>query len=290
MKNLKFIILGLFSAIISSCDKSDYSEAYIDSEEKIDLVAVLETNRTQAVAGTLIDFSINLPQTFPVTAEVTVRVSNTVNANYEISKVLVPSGSSVAMGAIEMPSNIANPKKYMGTTSAAYIEIDGVKLVDASGVTPDPYRLTSNKIYFTLLDGSGSYDFPYPWDYDGDGNVEPWLSVSLDWEGPWNENDLDLFIDFEDGVNYEDSQSGNRFEGDFFNGNWFPDGTYNVIVSPWRMSPDQVPVRFSATDQHGKTTIVESQIVKDGGRQTIAIITKSGGDTQDITYVITPVN
>jgi hypothetical protein len=290
MKNIKFVFISLFSTIIISCDNSDYSEAYVDSEDKIDLVAVIETNRTQAVAGTLIDFSVNLPQSFPVEAEVTVRIANTVDGNYKISKVIVPSGTSFVTGSIEMPTNVASPKKYVGTSSSAYIQIDGIALKDASGNTPDPYRMTSNKIYVTLLDGSGAYDFAYPADYDGDGNLEPWLSISLDWEGPWSANDLDLFVDFEDGVNYEDSQSGNRFEGDYFNGNWFPDGTYNVIVSPWRMEPDQVPVRFSATDQHSRTTIVEAVIDKTGGRQIIATITKSGGDTQNITYVISPVN
>lgn len=189
-----------------------------------------------------------------------------------------------------MPKNVGNPKTYEGTSRASFIQVDGLALDSSSGNVADPYRVSSNKIYVTLLDGSGAYDLPYPVDYDGDGVIEPWLSISLDWEGPYNLNDLDLFVDDEAGTNYEDSQSGNRFEGDYFNGNWFPDGVYYVKASPWKLGEDTVNARFSATDHTGKTTIVEAVITKDGGSQVIATITKSGGATNDITYIIAPAN
>lgn len=290
MKNMKFIFTTALIATLFSCAKSDYSEAYIDSEEKIDLVATLEVNRVKAAPGTYIDFTATLPQSFNANTAVTARITNAVDGSYNVAKVEVPAGTTAVKGQIEMPSFKASPKRYEGTAHAATLQIDGLAIVANVDGVEDPYRLTSDEIPLTLLDATGAYDFAYQWDYDSDGNIEPWLSISLDWEGPHNLNDLDLFVVYEDGETYEDSQSGNRFEGDFFNGNWFPDGVYYVKVSPWRMDVDVVNVRFAATDHHDTTTIIESTVTRDGGSQVIATITKTGGDSVDIEYVIAPAN
>lgn len=291
MKNTKNIILSILSIIICSCEKSDYSEAYVDKEEKIDLTALLEVSRSKAVAGTYIDFVVTMPQSFQYNAVITVRLSNTTNEKYNIAKIDVSPGQSSVEGSIKMPSNTSVPKKFEGTSNSAYLQVDGIQLSQELGdIIDDPYRMTSNKEYITLLDGSGAYDNAYPGDYDDDGNLEPWLSISLDWEGPYNLNDLDLYVVYEDGETYEDSQSGTRFEGDYFNGNWFPDGEYSIVVDPYKMEKEQINARFTATDHNSKTTLFESQISKGIGKQTIGKIIKSGGDSLDITYIIIPNN
>jgi len=290
MKNTQNIILSILSIIICSCEKSDYSEAYVDSEKKIDLTASIEVSRSKAVAGSYVDFVVTMPQTFDTNGVLTVRLSNTTNEQYNIAKINIIPGQSSIEGSIKMLSNTSAPKKFEGTSNSAYLQVDGIQLYKEFAVIDDPYRMTSNKQYITLLDGSGAYDNAYCCDYDGDGNLEPWLSINLDWEGPYDVNDLDLFVVYEDGETYEDSQTGNRFEGDYFNGNWFPDGEYNIVVSPYKMGKEEIYARFTATDHNNKTTLFETKVSKNGGNQTIGKIIKSGGDSLEITYNILPNN
>ncbi len=78
-----------------------------------------------------------------------------------------------------------------------------------------------------------------------------WLAfayLSLDWEGPYGdyENDLDMYVIDEDLLLYEYSWSETRFEGDFFNGNWFPDGVYGVYIDIWT-GDTPINYRFAAT-------------------------------------------
>ncbi|MDA1116368.1 MAG: hypothetical protein O2993_07930, partial [Bacteroidetes bacterium] len=264
----------------TSCGNDDYSEAYVDTEAKINLVATLEAGRTMAVAGTYIDYTVTMPQSFAVEATVTVRATSVDGSKYTLSKVVVPAGSTTLSGLVEMPALNGNPGRYEGTSNAATMEVDGVAL--SSG--DDPYVMTSNKISLGLLDGNGPFDFAYPVDYDGDGVIEPWLSISLDWEGPYSENDLDLYVtDAAVTAYYETSYSGDRFEGDFFNGNWNPDGVYLVWVDPYSMIGSSVDVRFTATDHNGLTTLIETSVTE---FQIVATITKTGGATNDITYVV----
>jgi len=278
MKNLKLLLLFLPAVVLTSCGNDDYSEAYVDTEAKVNLVATLEAGRTMAVAGTYIDYTVTMPQSFAVEATVTVRATSIDGSKYTLSKVVVPAGSTTLSGRVKMPALNGNPGRFEGTSNAATMEVDGVAL--SSG--DDPYVMTSNKISLGLLDGNGAYDFAYPVDYDGDGVLEPWLSISLDWEGPYSDNDLDLYVIGEDGYLYEDSASGSRFEGDFFNGNWFDDQLYYVIIDIWDGNPPMA-VRFTATDHHSVTTLIESSFTD---TMIIATIDKTGGASNDITYVV----
>ena len=278
MKNLKLLLLFLPAVVLTSCGNDDYSEAYVDTEAKVNLVATLEAGRTMAVAGTYIDYTVTMPQSFAVEATVTVRATSVDGSKYTLSKVVVPAGSTTLSGLVKMPALNGNPGRYEGTSNAATMEVDGVAL--SSG--DDPYVMTSNKISLGLLDGNGAYDFAYPVDYDGDGVLEPWLSISLDWEGPYSDNDLDLYVIGEDGYLYENSESGSRFEGDFFNGNWNDDQLYYVFIDIWSGNTPMA-VRFTATDHHSVTTLIEGSLTDS---MVFATIDKTGGASNDITYVV----
>ena len=179
MKNLKLLLLFLPAVVLTSCGNDDYSEAYVDTEAKVNLVATLEVNRTKAAAGTYIDYTVTMPQSFAVEATVTVRATSVDGSTYTLSKVVVPAGSTTVSGRVKMPAFNGNPGRYEGTSNAATMEVDGVALAEGN----DPFTLTSNAISLTLIDLTG-------WDYN-DAQV---LKVALDWSGPYDDNDLDLFI------------------------------------------------------------------------------------------------
>ncbi len=283
MKSLKnlFLILPAISLMVS-CGEDDYSEAYVDTEVKIALVGTLTINSTQAPPGQFVNFEATMPQSFSVSSTVTVRATNADNGNYKVAMVQVPAGQTTLSGHVEMPAmSLGGPHDFFGLDNAVYVEIDGVALNEGE----DPYTLSSNRVYLTLLDNNGLYDVAYPADYDGDGVIEPWLSLSLDWEGPYDVNDLDMYVIDEAWTTiYEDSWSTTRFEGDWFNGNWYPDGAYVVYVDIW-FGETPISYRFTATDHHNVTTVVTGELEESS---IIAKITKSGGDTNDITYVVEP--
>lgn len=236
----------------------------------------------EAAPHQLVNFEATMPQSFSVTSTVTVRATNADNGNYKVAMVTVPAGQTTLSGRVEMPKiSLGGPNDFFGLANAVYVEIDGVALSEGEV----PYTLSSNKVYLTLLDSNGVYDVAYPVDYDGDGVIEPWLSISLDWEGPYDVNDLDMYVIDEAWTTlYESSASETRFEGDFFNGNWFPDGVYEVYIDIWT-GDTPIAYRFSATDHNSVTTVVSGNLDSSG---VVAKITKSGGATNDITYVVEP--
>ena len=165
MKNLNLLFLLIPAMFLTSCGEDDYSEAYVDTEAKTNLVATLEVNRTKAAAGTYIDYTVTMPQSFAVEATVTVRATSVDGSKYTLSKVVVPAGSTTLSGLVKMPALNGNPGRYEGNSNAATMEVDGVAL--SSG--DDPYVMTSNNISLGLLDGNGVFDFAYAFDYDSDG-------------------------------------------------------------------------------------------------------------------------
>lgn len=283
MKYFKYFLFCLPLAFVLSCVDDDYSEAYVDTEVKTALVGTLELDFGSAPPHIYVGFTVTLPQSFDVESTVTVRATNADAGNYHIAKVTVPAGEVTLRGSIQMPdTSVGVPNDFYGVENEVYVEVDGIALSEGD----DPYTLTSNRVPLTLLDTNYPYDTPYPVDYDGDGVIEPWLSLSLDWEGPYDnlENDLDMYVIDEDLLLYEYSWSETRFEGDFFNGNWFPDGVYDVYIDIWT-GDTPINYRFAATDHFYTTTVVEGAIEESG---VIAKITKSGGETNDITYVVEP--
>ena len=249
MKNLNLLFLLIPAMFLTSCGEDDYSEAYVDTEAKTNLVATLEVNRTKAAAGTQIDVMVTLPQAFDVASTVTVRAINSNSGDYTVGTVSFEAGQTMASGAIMMPANIASPGTFYGTDASANIMVTGVALAEGN----DPFTLTSNAISLTLIDLTG-------WDYN-DAQV---LKVALDWSGPYDDNDLDLFIyDFVRPQPYESSTSSSRFEGDWFNNpanENHPDGDYQIYIRIWDAA-GVVDYNLQLTHPSGTVDFYEGDLV-----------------------------
>jgi hypothetical protein len=285
MKKIHFILMSIIVTTVG-CGDEDYSIEYIDTENKTEIVATLEVSRQKAVAGTYIDFSASIPESISSKSVMTVRATNKNNGDYTIIKDTLEAGATVMTSKIKMPSNSINPDQYEGLNTTE-IKVFGLELV---GEINDPYIATSNSVDVVLLDPTG-WDAPYPIDYCSasadpqtpglcDDVVEPWLVYNIDWEGAPN-NDLDIYMYGEDGLRYEYSWSGDRFEGDYFNGNWVADQVYDLDIDVYTGS--NVNTRITIYDHLGN--VYQNEGVMDG-YSTVAKITKSGGTTNDITYSI----
>jgi hypothetical protein len=249
MKNLKLLLLFLPAVVLTSCGNDDYSEAYVDTEAKVNLVATLEVNRTKAAAGTYIDYTVTMPQSFEVEATVTVRATSVDGSTYTLSKVVVPAGSTTLSGRVKMPALNGNPGRYEGTSNAATMEVDGVALAEGN----DPFTLTSNAISLTLIDSNG-------WN----GNADQVLKVALDWSGPYDDNDIDLYIiDLDFTAYFEISTSADRFEGDWFNNpanENHPDGDYILLIDIWSAA-GVVDYNLQLTHPSGTVDFYEGDLV-----------------------------
>ena len=250
MKNLNLLFLLIPAMFLTSCGEDDYSEAYVDTEAKTNLVATLEVNRTKAAAGTQIDAMVTLPQAFDVASTVTVRAINSNNSDYTVGTVSFEAGQTMASGAIMMPANIASPGTFYGTDASANIMVTGVALAEGN----DPFTLTSNAISLTLIDSN-----------DWNGNADQVLKVALDWSGPYGDNDIDLFILNQNFNTYESSTSGSRFEGDWFNNpanENHPDGDYLVLIDIWS-AEGVVDYNLQLTHPSGTVDMYEGDLVEE---------------------------
>lgn len=291
MKIYKYSIIAIAFLSIVSCGDDEFSREYQDTEVKTALVGTLTLSNTKATAGSLIDFNVTIPGRF--SSEVTVEVTATSNYNdIEVNKIVIKkyvtiaAGETTGSGTLTMPGSTSLAADFFGIEEYALVSITGIKLTEGD----DPFVMTSETIPVTFLQTNGNYHEPYGSDfafagyedYPGwnDGVDEPWLIYSFDWADSENV-DLDLYVYLDD-VEKEYSETSTRFEGDFFNGNWFPDGVYDIYVAAY-YNTGAVDYRFTATDHNGKVTMIESSLTESGY---IGTITKSGGITNDITYVI----
>lgn len=252
MKNLNLLFLLIPAMILTSCGEDDYSEAYVDTEAKTNLVATLEVNRTKAAAGTQIDAMVTLPQAFDVASTVTVRAINSNSGDYTVGTISFEAGQTMASGAIMMPANIASPGTFYGTDASANIMVTGVALAEGN----DPFTLTSNAISLTLIDSNS-------WN----GNADQVLKVALDWSGPYGDNDIDLYILDLDFNTYESSASGSRFEGDWFNNpanENHPDGDYLLLIDIWSAA-GVVDYNLQLTHPSGTVDMYEGDLVAEDG-------------------------
>ena len=252
MKNLNLLFLLIPAMFLTSCGEDDYSEAYVDTEAKTNLVATLEVNRTKAAAGTQIDAMVTLPQAFDVASTVTVRAINSNSGDYTVGTVSFEAGQTMASGAVMMPANIASPGTFYGTDASANIMVTGVALAEGN----DPFTLTSNAISLTLIDSNS-------WN----GNADQVLKVALDWSGPYGDNDIDLYILDLDFNTYESSASGSRFEGDWFNNpanENHPDGDYLLLIDIWSAA-GVVDYNLQLTHPSGTVDMYEGDLVVEDG-------------------------
>lgn len=254
MKNLNLLFLLIPAMFLTSCGEDDYSEAYVDTEAKTNLVATLEVNRTKAAAGTQIDAMVTLPQAFDVASTVTVRAINSNNGDYTVGTVSFEAGQTMASGAIMMPANIASPGEFYGWAAVANIMVTGVALAEGN----DPFTLTSNAVSLTLIDSN-----------DWNGNADQVLKVALDWSGPYGNNinnNLNLWIYDADLVDwFEYSTTTSRFEGDWFNNpanENHPDGDYLVLIDIWS-AVGVVDYNLQLTHPSGTVDMYEGDLVEE---------------------------
>ena len=115
------------------------------------------------------------------------------------------------------------------------------------------------------------------------------LQICLDWEGPYSENDIDLFVyNAALTVMYESSESGSRWEGDWFNNSGneaHPDGDYVVYVSPYTMATASTDAALHFTHPDGTVDYIELTIT---GNMFAADITLSTDADGVKSYVVTP--
>lgn len=292
MKTYKYSIIAMAILSMMSCGDDEFSREYQDTEAKTELVGTLTPSRTKATAGSLIAFSVTIPQSFDTDASVEVSAIaglSDLEVNQSVSKayVTIAAGETTGTGSIAMPGSTSLAADFFGIADYAKMSISGIALAEGD----DPYVMTSDATFLTFLQTNGNYNAPYPVDYASaageglpgwnDGVIEPWLVISLDWADSDNV-DLDLYVLDSSNQTYESSESGSRFENDFFNGNWFPDGEYGIYVSFYG-TPTAVDYMFTATDQNGTVTQIEGVADANGF---IGTINKLGGESNDITYVI----
>ena len=247
MKNSIYIYALLASFLIISCGDDDYSIAYEDLEVKTPLTADLQLSRDVAAPTTRLDFTVTLPQSFSTdaTLEVTVLTPdfNTARASLD-----VPAGETTVSGFLTMPGSGTITNSFFGIEGFYSIQVTGLALVQPEeGMIDDPFTLSSEELRVDLIDYNSDYMAAR----------ETSLDVLLDWQGPWDVNDLDMYIvNMDTGELYENAESGSRYEGDLFN-NTHPDGTYAVAVSFYSVSGEDIAYNFNFTYPNGEVEFYE---------------------------------
>jgi len=222
-KYIYSIVLSL--TIIWSCSDDDYSRVYVDNEIKTEIVGAIEVPRQAAAVGTMVAFNYTLPQSFEVESTIEVTAKSAfgildINANKSISYITVPAGTTTGTAYFEMPgSENDTNNNYNGIEEYATVSLTGIALTQPEeGSIDDPYTLTSNQESVTGLNLHSNYMSPN----------DDILTISLDWQGPWDQNDFDLYIDNAAGDNFESVETGSRFEGVYFNETEHP---YNLKLA-----------------------------------------------------------
>ena len=285
MKNIKFLALSLFAVLIFSCTEDDSdNRRYVDGEAKTELVGTIALSRTSAAPGTMVSFTYTLPQSFSVESTLEARAISNVSitgAPYQtIAQITVPAGTTTGTGMIEMPGNPDWTADYAGYADYATIWLSGIALTQpADGSVDDPFVLSSEPASIAALQNNPPFMSA----------VDQVLMLSLDWEGPYGggENDLDMYVvSVPGGALFESAESGDRFEGDFFNNpanEAHPDGDYEIQVGIWTSVGPSVPWRLTLTHPDGSVDQYEG--VADMPNQSVVAFTKTTDGAGNATYV-----
>lgn len=305
MKKLIYIALSALVFGFFSCSEDDsYSIAYVDDEVKTALVGTISSSVTAAAPGTMVTFDYTLPQSFDVESTIEISAFSSfdvlaINALTEKSYVTVPAGQTTGTGRFKMPSiPDFESGDYFGAAGYATVAISGIALTqppreDEDGIAIDPYiplddpfTMTSESIAIAGLDVHDPFMFP---NLDDDDNPLPTLMLSLDWLGPWDANDLDLYVlDAAFTTVFESSESGSRFEGDFFNNpanESHPDGDYVLEIGIWTsVDATPIPWRLTLTHPDGKADVYEGTVDPAVGFVDPVGFTKTTDGSGNVTY------
>lgn len=262
-KSIKYFTLSIATIAVFSCGNDDHSITYVDNEVKTDLIGTISlSSSTGASPGTMVSFNYTIPQGFEVesTLEITSKSSySAFDATPYTTKnfLTVPAGVTSGSGQFEMAGATSDVSgEYNGIPEYASVSITGIALTQPEdGEIDDPYVMTSDEVSVV------GFDFHNPFMIGRDDT----LMLSLDWLGPYNQNDLDLYV-FDDpftGV-FESSESGSRFEGDFFNNpanELHPDGEYIFRVGIYNsVDANPIPFRLVLTHPNMKTDVYEGTV------------------------------
>lgn len=270
MKKIKYILLSIVSIGLFSCGDDSYSIAYEDTEVKVPLAGSILLNRTSAAPGTMVSFDYTIPQSFTSDAIIEVTSSSSYstlefNAFTSKSYITVPAGQTSGTGMFEMGGDASDVfDDFYGVPNYATASISGIALVQPEDgpKIDDPYTMTSEAVSITGLDVHDPFMFP---NLDDDDEPTQTLMISLDWEGPWNINDLDMYVYNNDGT-FESAEAGGRYEGDFFNNpanEDHPDGDYIiefVLYDPAGAVTAPVAWRLNLTHPDGSVDVYEGTI------------------------------
>jgi hypothetical protein len=279
MKKITYLFIA-FSIIFTSCGDDDYSIAYVDDEVKTDLVGTVSVSTSSAFNGEAVEVTYSLPQSFTVESTLEVEIKSTlltlpVSPNIERLLITVPAGTTTGTESFSMP-NFDNVAPFNGIAEFLSVSLTGIALTQPeTGSIADPFTMSSDSSPIDLFQANGSLLRPRF-------NV---LMMSLDWEGPYGggENDFDLAA-YDAGftIRYENSASGSRFEGDFFNNpanEDHPDGDYIFEISSWTtVSADPVPYRLHLTHPDGTADVYEGNLDPAIGYVEFAVSQTTDGD------------
>lgn len=284
MKNIKLLLLFILSIAITSCSDDDDSRTFVDSEVKTSLVGTITTNRTMAAPGTTVNFTYTLPQSFSVESTLEVKAVSNVSLNgsaFEtVTFITVPAGQTTGVGSITMPGSSDNLHGFDGLANHSTITMTGIALTQPEdGSIADPYVITSEPLVLSAFDLNAPFMTAN----------ESTLLLSLDWAGPYaSGNDVDLYVINSANANIESSETGDRFEGDFFNNpanENHPDGDYRVVISIWT-SVDDTPIPWRLVLTHPDSTVdVYEGTVDPADGSTIPVgLTKTTDSSGNVTY------
>ncbi len=293
-KNIYVIALFLVGATLFSCGDDDYSIAYQDTETKTPISGTLMVERNVAAPSTVLGFSYTLPQSFEVDAVVQVSGTSsfsTIGADpfVTVSTDTLRAGETTGTGTIRVPGRLSDMGGFYGIAEYSSYQLTGVALVqtiEVDGETvdnpvADPFVLTSDPVTISSLDYEDTWM---------DQTLVPGaLAFLLDWadEGA---SDLDMFVfNYADGSQVENSESGSRYEGDFFN-DFHPDGDYYVQIDVFGLAPDTVDLDYNMhfTQPDGRVTYYEGVFsaaeLASGTIAPVININKSTDGDGNITY------
>ncbi len=293
MKIFKYLLL-LAAFVAISCGDDDYSVEYIDTEVKTPVSGTITSSRTKVASTTQLSFIVNLDQTFTYDAAITVAITETCNSLSFLSAnsstvVTLTAGSTTATGSITVPalSNEDTVGGWVGLSNCTALTVTGIALyetVDVAGTSydvDDPFIIENISTPLVLTDLQGSWMEAQP-----DAGS---LQICLDWEGPYSDNDIDLYV-YNAALTkaYESSESGSRWEGDWFNNSGnenHPDGDYVVYVSPYSMATASTDAALHFTHPDGTVDYIEFAVT---GNMFAADITLSTDANGVKSYVVTP--
>lgn len=214
MKNLKFILLSL-PFVFTSCGTEilgddTYSIEYVESSDKASINVTVES-RGRVALGQHLDFTVSIDEALDSDAVVTVVAKNGCGDPISHLQARVTETVTIYAGDLTGSSSLIFPGAnnahepaniWDGLTGCSTLSVSGIKLVEN-----DTFKAAENESAITIVD-----------------TQEVWMDTHdtalvycLDYKDHGDNNDYDLILTHESGVDIEFSETVDRYEGDYFN-------------------------------------------------------------------------